>query len=353
MLEEELRKLFPSEWLCDFKMPYVEDLANDEVFLAFRLWRKAEGLHSEGWIAPDWSCLQAKASLDAAQGQQSRVHIAKDAFPPIIDPSLTKDEHFQQAAQLGCSRACPWHAEACVDADLRFAATKTVERLEDLREFRRGVGAVVGCLSSRCEKLTAVLRRHQPPTVRAVAGDVHIGLIAVLVVLTCWPDRSLALRFVQGFRIVGQLEVSGVFPEVLPEACDSKDDLLRDADHANATILKPREDDAASVLLEAAEKDRAAGRASKLLRKCDLDAKWGKGKWRTARRFSLVQGDKVRPIDDAKLGGQNNATTFSEKIVLCSPGQPVLDARALVQAAEAAGRLSELVKTKLESWDTK
>ena len=48
-------------------------------------------------------------------------------------------------------------------------------------------------------------------------------------------------------------------------------------------------------------------------------------------------GEKVRPIDNAKKGKHNEATVAAEKLVLCNTAQPVVDARALVEAAQVQG----------------
>ena len=58
---------------------------------------------------------------------------------------------------------------------------------------------------------------------------------------------------------------------------------------------------------------------------------------------------KVRPIDDAHRGGHNDATCASERIALCNAAQPVVDACALVDAAEALGVADELKEQHLQS----
>ena len=46
-----------------------------------------------------------------------------------------------------------------------------------------------------------------------------------------------------------------------------------------------------------------------------LDRKYGRGKWRAIKRSAIVQGEKVRCIDDAKRNGLNKATHMHETIV--------------------------------------
>ena len=66
-------------------------------------------------------------------------------------------------------------------------------------------------------------------------------------------------------------------------------------------------------------------------------------------RFALRQGEKVRPIDNAKKGKHNEATSTSEKLVLCNAAQPVVDARALMEAAQDQGIEDELQHHRLQT----
>eukprot|EP00971_Amphidinium_carterae_P069786 1381038-Amphidinium_carterae.1 len=71
-------------------------------------------------------------------------------------------------------------------------------------------------LASRCQGLSQTLLAHQSPSVAAVASGIHVALIAILALITQWPDWRLAQRFITGFATVGVLERSNVYTEVDP-----------------------------------------------------------------------------------------------------------------------------------------
>eukprot|EP00965_Chrysotila_dentata_P038280 1272226-Pleurochrysis_carterae.AAC.1 len=46
----------------------------------------------------------------------------------------------------------------------------------------------------------------------------------------------------------------------------------------------------------------------------DMDARFGKGKWRAMRRFGLHQNGKIRPCDNAKASLHNALTSMHERL---------------------------------------
>ena len=50
-----------------------------------------------------------------------------------------------------------------------------------------------------------------PETVKRVAGKKNPAMIALTTVLLRWPDRHLAVEYVEGHKIVGHIQTSGVF----------------------------------------------------------------------------------------------------------------------------------------------
>ena len=57
----------------------------------------------------------------------------------------------------------------------------------------------------------------QTESVRAVAGGRNVALLAFLVAVLRWPDRALAIGFVLGFAIVGDIATSSIFRQVEPQ----------------------------------------------------------------------------------------------------------------------------------------
>ena len=90
--------------------------------------------------------------------------------------------------------------------DLEFAGMQTILKLKDLAAWRKRCTDALNELAWRCAPLTQALLKWQPDSVKAIAGSIHVGLIAVLVILARWPDKLLPQRFVSGFGIVGVLE---------------------------------------------------------------------------------------------------------------------------------------------------
>ena len=218
-------------------------------------------------IAPDWESLQDKPRVAAAQGVQLQAHTAKGALPALLDMCLTKDEHFRQAGRL----AMPWCERALIDYDISFAAGQTVRHLAHLDCFRKECRAAIAELAGRCGELTAVLRRQQSSTVRSVAGKLNLGLLAILAVVARWPDRKVIIRFIAGFRVVGELEATSVFPSRLPREAVSKDVLIAGAEAATERLMRGGMAEDAQALLECAHADHAAKRGTSLFTKWQLD----------------------------------------------------------------------------------
>ena len=90
-------------------------------------------------------------------------------------------------------------------------------------------------LSDRLRPVSEHLKRFQRHPVCAVASQVHVALVAALVVLMQWPDIHLPVRFLTGFRALGEVKASGVFRRVSPRECaEAKESLLRRAETIRA-----------------------------------------------------------------------------------------------------------------------
>ena len=103
---------------------------------------------------------------------------------------------------------------------------------------------------------------------------------------------------------------------------------MKDAAAATLQLMKNCDPEDADALLKAAKEDEDTQRGSRLFSYEEMNERWGIGGWRAVPRFALHQEDKIRPIDNARKGRHNEATSASEKLVLCNAAQPVVDARA-------------------------
>ena len=79
------------------------------------------------------------------------------------------------------------------------------------------------------ENLTKHLRQHQVGTVADVAGQVHFGMMAAIVIIMQWPDARLVLRYITGFYSLSRLERTGVLKPVDEEEFMRTEELLQDA----------------------------------------------------------------------------------------------------------------------------
>lgn len=79
-----------------------------------------------------------------------------------------------------------------------------------------------------------------------------------------------------------------------------------------------------------------------------LDRKYGRGKWRAIKRSAIVQGEKVRCIDDAKRNGLNKATHMHETIVCRRSDFPAKVAKSFAARAVAAGQPVPMIEHGLD-----
>ena len=64
-------------------------------------------------------------------------------------------------------------------------------------------------------------------TVATVAGNVHVGLMAVLVLILSWLGWRLPMRFITGMRSTGLLERTGKYAAIDPAVPMDRNEVLR------------------------------------------------------------------------------------------------------------------------------
>ena len=336
-MDNAIRKLFPPEATAGFKMPCLEDILNDHPFCTYADWLDECGIsqadaagspsagYSEGWRA-------------VALGTQRGAVSSKGAVEPIIGFGLGRDDHFSAAQALADAGASPWAEAASADYDLRFAAAELVRWRKQLRCRRQATSRAVAELSMRCEPLGEHLRRRQPPSVAKIACRVHVGLIAVLVLVMGWPDWRLPSRFLDGFQVVGTLERTHIFEEQSLEPPIPKSELLANSLSLIASIETDKPHEEIDFIWESCQKEHTKGFGSDLMPREHFDQVYGRGSWSPIPAFCVVQScGKKRRIDNGRRGGQNAATTYSEKSRLCSAFQPGLHVRLIHEEADRAG----------------
>ena len=106
------------------------------------------------------------------------------------------DRHVERSSTL----PSPYTFKGAVDEDLIFAAKTAAIFGHYLGVWR----------ANQLAKVTESMH----PTVREVAAERKPVNTAAAIVLLRWPDRQLARDFVEGFKVVGHLEASGVFKPI-------------------------------------------------------------------------------------------------------------------------------------------
>jgi hypothetical protein len=126
-------------------------------------------------------------------------------------------EHWQCAKRL-TSADSPLSEQGIRDWDLDFAADMMFRHRDRLHEMMIERFKPLAALAARLEHLSDVLRRFQRPQVHSVTRGLHMGLLAVAVVLLAWSDWRLPLRYVTGFASLGTLENTSMLRPVCKPA---------------------------------------------------------------------------------------------------------------------------------------
>ena len=286
--------------------------------------------------------------LPAAPQQQSRVAEAavgvglqrgacssRFALPPLHAPGLTKEAHIQDSALL----PSPFATTCPLDDDMCFAAEATARLGPFVRTWRSVRTRALCKLSKRLLPWEAELVAHMPPSVKSVAAERRPMFMLACALLMRWPDETNPLRFVSGYDIVGDIEVSGLFRplRVDDSAPTGLDVLLGDSARPNLrdvfSRVKSGEHD--ESLRDMTLDEVHQGFANGPYTLAQLDAQFGARCWRPLERFVHVQScGKLRCVDSGKRPGHNAASRERETIFTCSVD--VIPASIMAVRAQAA-----------------
>ena len=333
------RKSFPEEWLVGVPIPFLQDILSSSPFTDFGAW-----IQMRGENLPIGSTLEGAATgrAQAALGRQAGVLDSKRALPAVIGYGIGKEQHFDKCRQFGAAGQLPFDADYAPPIDLRFAAFATVALTVAgegrLRRWRQAGAGSLKELSQRLQPLSRALRRWQSHSVHAVAKNVHVALICVLTWVMGWPDWRLAQRFITGFDIIGRLEETGIWKRCESQEPISEGQLLMESSVMLQGMTSRRPDVEATFLWESCLKEHEKGWAAAPVSKAVLDRKFGARGWAAVPSFVHVQqSGKKRRIDNAKAGGQNDATAYPERWHMPSAFTPAIYAKALAKEASDAG----------------
>jgi hypothetical protein len=234
-------------------------------------------------------------------------------------------------------------------AAVRLAVNKVMKvSSKELVNFRKSQLMKIKAALAPTAQMTAEVRRirNVPGTVQAVAGGVNIVAMAVITLAVNWPDELLAQGLLEGFRVVGILQDTGVFRSIQPrqpleafqavwrENMSQKSTLARVHDVARNIELKAKSMSEQNVedcriLAKRADDEMREKFCSKKMSLADVvktAAQQAIG--RVMRRFLIRNRGKPRPIDDGHESGTNECTLTYETITLPSPAWLAVVARA-------------------------
>ena len=287
--------------------------------------------------------------------QRDFPEIRRDKFEPGVELSKTEFE----AAALG--RPDPLEgAEAAATADM---SPDLHAAIDFVTECGSGIVAErdrrmkrLRVIASLLEPLRGVLDSIKLPCARLIADEFNVAWTVVALEAIQWPDDELALRYITGFPVAFDIPDSGVFREIDAPAQTTEAEFMATNIQMNRSIKqslsKPpsgeEEEERAKMCWKRTEEEIEAGLVFGPISGAQLDRKYGRGKWRAIKRSAIIQGEKVRCIDDAKRNGLNKATQMHETVVCSRSDFPAKVARAFAERAVEAGKPIPMMEHGLE-----
>ena len=154
----------------------------------------------------------------------------------------------------------------------------------------------------------------------AVLKGKHLALLSKLAEEVEWPDDSLHEELMQGFRLVGLQQPSGVFDADVRPRFLTEENLLKQSKFIKPAlwnrIKKAPSNDYDEELWKTTMEEVVAKRwLDGPYSYEELDTLYD-GVWNPVRRFAVVQRGKLRAIDDFTESGVNSSFGYLEKIQL-------------------------------------
>ncbi|CAK9103822.1 TauD domain-containing protein, partial [Durusdinium trenchii] len=277
-------------------------------------WVHAQLMGLPGHVqGPDWAQQKAPSASALAIGSQRGSGLSRFALCPLHPSGLSKEQHIAASAQV----ASPFASACILDEDLQFVCQLLVTYGPYVRQWRLDQLKIMRKLAKVLQPWEAECAGCMPPSVQRVAAAKKPMFMLVCSILLRWPDETNALRYVTGYRIVGDIECSGLFrPLDVDRSQSTGTDVLFGKPHnlwAMRQRVKPGQHDA--ELASMTRQEILDGFAEGVFTQDELDERFGVGLWRPLERFIHVQScGKLRCIDSGKKSGHNAASRESETI---------------------------------------
>ena len=203
------------------------------------------------------------------------------------------------------------------------------------------------------------LHDAMPPGIASVLKGKRILLLQDMLQSIKHPDKNLVADMVAGFPIAGDMGVSGVFKqrEDVEQPSTTEAELMREArshQRSAASHVKPSGNadlDRAvwERTLEEADQDGPLRTLRGPFEPEELDERWGP-LWIPSVRFGVMQGQKMREIDDFSLLGINATILAREKVVLRGLDDVVATSRLLGSCVDWDAKSVEVPMSNGQVW---
>ena len=209
-VDRAFRKLFPEEFTKGRAFPNLEDLVNFEPFATYPDFVDERLLDSQVQLGPQFMKNVGRGTRTAVVSDQKGALFSKGAVQQLVSLGLTPDLHFEEACRVAAEEEFPMNVTPPVSLDLRCAADAVARNVSNLHGIRGSWYKFIKKLAMRMQIVSDHWRKFQTGNAAAIAGKIHIALVAVAVVLLAWPHAKLPMAFMVGFRTSGAMEMRGV-----------------------------------------------------------------------------------------------------------------------------------------------
>jgi hypothetical protein len=206
------------------------------------------------------------------------------------------------------------------DVLLRNVAWNLSNSNADISRFRLNQVVHMRELAAKLVARDAELKRDVPARAKQIVGDKNLAILEYYTEKLNWPDKEIIRDLTHGFRLVGTMKPSGIFPQKVRLASMTPDQLQQSAKWCRKASVQK--------IASSGDADLDHTLWNQAIEECGRQ--WCKGPfteqeitdllltdhWLCNRRFGLKQKAKVRDIDDYSESGVNDCITCIDKLEL-------------------------------------
>lgn len=252
----------------------------------------------------------------------------------------TPEEFLQQAYQL----RHPFNIPVASDVDNLEALAKTLQ-LGKLEVMKHRLGQIKKYrdLAASLEAEERCLQSSLNPDVGRIMASKRLLLFKQMMEDAGIVDDNLFSELCHGFRLTGQLEASGLFKPRFKPAEMSVDELRKTSRWAKHAIVGScqrvaENPEVAEAVWSETCSQVESGWIKGPFSAAELDNKYPDG-WVPSKRFGVVQGAKVRPVDDFSEFAVNAACGTGEQILLQGLDDVAAAAKYMLSGPSSSGEI--------------